>query len=809
MLLEASLRITVVAAIVALILGVMRIRASAARHAAWRLVLAAMLLMPILPSIVPTFILRVPDQATSILPDASVMLKVSPEPVASSTGASQTTVAVRTIGSTPRPPSDSNRRVAGPQMSWPIWQIAGGAYVIGVLLLLARFVGGWHKASQLVRGASAVACDCSATVRESPLLATPLTVGVLAPIIILPLGSARWPAEKLRACLAHELAHIRRRDPLVAFAAHLNRCLFWFHPLSWWLERTLAVSAEEAADDAAVGEIGDRRRYAEVLLDIADAVRLHGARVAWHGVGAGGSGPLSRRIDRVLKPLSTDETSRARMGVLLTACAAAIAIVVACRQHRETPPLQPDAAVAAEVDKSKASHALYEGAKNLTAAEVDALAASIKRTPEDFGTLEKLKVFYQWGGGQKVFGWNEMIRRRRPHLLWVIEHHPEHNLAEWQVSAEADPIGYAQARERWLAQVAKADVKEQALLNAAYFFERSDQPLAEQMLLRARAMATSPARQRALSSQLGWFYGKVILGPTDPRDGSPLSRIGSDPYARDVRRRLADSDDAGLLAAAGGRLGQTYRDEDRRRLARQLLERAIQLDPQHAKARASLVTNDNQERSHWLNEKLRRRAATLAGGEIAAKMIAQERLTDEESNKLRDAEPQAVAELSEAERFVLLPELANMGYMRGESLYWNKDRASGEVLLLRSKKYAQDALVLAPKFDGDPDYGRVVYHAKVALATHALREGNRTSAVRYMLEAVKVSPSRGLEGYSFGLDRRLVNGLLKAGERETVVEFLERSAALRPAERESLLKEAANIRVGKMPESYQHMVSRK
>jgi hypothetical protein len=59
-----------------------------------------------------------------------------------------------------------------------------------------------------------------------------------------------------------------------------------------------------------------------------------------------------------------------------------------------------------------------------------------------------------------------------------------------------------------------------------------------------------------------------------------------------------------------------------------------------------------------------------------------------------------------------------------------------------------------------------------------------------------------------GIDQRLVNYLLKAGERESVAEFLEKSAALRPRDRERLLKDAAAIRAGKMPLSYQHMLSR-
>lgn len=798
-LLDASLRISVVAVIAALILTIMRVRASSVRHAVWRLVLIAMLIMPLLPSIVPTFAIPVVVSAPAGMLARS---DIASEPAPPMVVREDRTAVVPIVNR-----AGADRPVAGRRSQWSIVSIASAVYGLGAIVLVLRLIVGWFAAARLIRHASAVSHPCGALVRESALVATPMTAGVLAPAIILPSGWTEWPAEKLRACIAHELAHIRRRDPLVAFIAHLNRCIFWFHPLAWWLDRTLAATAEDAADEAAVHAIGDRRQYAEVLLGIAEAVHVRGARVAWQGVGVGGSGRVGRRIDRVLRGDAVLEISGVRKAVVFMTCAAAIVIVVSCRQQQTVSALQPDPQLAEQLKKDKERGAFYESAKNLTAAEVDALEASLKRTPEDFETLRKLQIFYQWSG-QTVFGWNEMIARRRVHLLWLIENYPDHELAMRQVSAEADPIGYAEAKKRWLDQTAKPDASARVLTNAAYFIERADPAIAEQMLLRAKAMTAGSEHARGASERLGSFYGNVVLGPTDPRDGSLRTRIDSVPYARHARQQLADSNDAVLLLAAGARLAQTYRDEDRRQLGRQLLERALQIDPQQMRARALLVTFDAQERSRRMNDRIRRRAAVLAGGEIAAKLIARQRLTPEEDARLREAEPQAVAELPESERFAMLPELAIYAYWGGESRDWNKDRAAAEASFARSKQYAQETLVLAPKFRNDSDYGKAVYHARIALALHSLRDGDRSAAVRRMLEAVNVPSSRGLEAYSFGLDQRLVNYLLKTGERATVAEFLERSADLRPADREQLIRDAAAIRTGRMPMSFQYTTSR-
>src|SRR6185295_14010170 len=136
---------------------------------------------------------------------------------------------------------------------------------------------------------------------ESTFISSAMTAGIVAPRILLPVEWPSWPQEKLQAILAHETAHIRRRDPFVAFIARVNCALFWFHPMAWWLQRNLSVTAEHACDDAAVQAAGTPRRYAEILIGIAESVRQNGGRVSLHAIGVNGNGLLGHRIDRLLQ----------------------------------------------------------------------------------------------------------------------------------------------------------------------------------------------------------------------------------------------------------------------------------------------------------------------------------------------------------------------------------------------------------------------------------------------------------------------------------------------------------------------------
>jgi beta-lactamase regulating signal transducer with metallopeptidase domain len=113
--------------------------------------------------------------------------------------------------------------------------------------------------------------------------AAPVTVGWLWPVVILPEEWQSWPETKLDAVLTHEREHVRRRDPLVQWLALLNRSIFWFHPLSWWLERKLSDLAEEACDAAVLRRGHNPLDYSQYLIDLARSVEQSGVRVSVYG----------------------------------------------------------------------------------------------------------------------------------------------------------------------------------------------------------------------------------------------------------------------------------------------------------------------------------------------------------------------------------------------------------------------------------------------------------------------------------------------------------------------------------------------
>lgn len=106
---------------------------------------------------------------------------------------------------------------------------------------------------------------------ESPLAASPLLIGPIKPLILLPPGLT--DAEQLRDILAHELTHARRRDLLYKWFAAAVTSLHWFNPLMILVRREIGRLCELSCDEAATAgmDAAGRRHYGETLLALAAA----------------------------------------------------------------------------------------------------------------------------------------------------------------------------------------------------------------------------------------------------------------------------------------------------------------------------------------------------------------------------------------------------------------------------------------------------------------------------------------------------------------------------------------------------------
>ncbi len=131
--------------------------------------------------------------------------------------------------------------------------------------------------------------------RASDELDTPITLGFLKPLILVPM-QLQASKEERRMILQHELEHIRRADWLTQLLAQLVGILFWPVPGVRRALGQLSLEAEQACDDRVLESEGDAAEYAALLLKQARSRHLAAS------VALGRPSELALRISNLCEP---------------------------------------------------------------------------------------------------------------------------------------------------------------------------------------------------------------------------------------------------------------------------------------------------------------------------------------------------------------------------------------------------------------------------------------------------------------------------------------------------------------------------
>jgi GWxTD domain-containing protein len=317
---ESSVRAAVIAASTILVLWGMRVKSPSIRHRAWMGVLVAMLFLPFISVWMPRIAIPVlPEDAGS---QTSQIRNIAPEfaPVTNLEKVKPKTITIST------PPSvQESMPVRSEKRSGSLFDAISTLYLIGFGILLVRLLMGMIISYRLLckTGHNDIGFCC-------PQCIVPLTIGLLRPRILLPMESRKWDDCKLAAVLIHEREHVRRRDPLVEWLSVLNRCIYWFNPLAWWLCRKLSALAEQACDEAVLAQGHDCEEYAEFLLELSRSVKRKGVLVMALGSSIHGS-TLSLRIRKILTAGLSPALSQTRLVLVVALCTIAAILPTFCK----------------------------------------------------------------------------------------------------------------------------------------------------------------------------------------------------------------------------------------------------------------------------------------------------------------------------------------------------------------------------------------------------------------------------------------------------------------------------------------------
>ena len=168
------------------------------------------------------------------------------------------------------------------------------------------YIQNWLAAHQISRPLA---------VRSSDLISSPLTYGILRPVILLPKQLDRNDPVALKYVLTHEYVHIRRFDAIakILFAAVL--CIHWFNPFVWVMYVLANRDIELSCDAWVIRMMGEKKRSSYALMLIKMEERRNGMSALCSHFG---KNAISERIEAIMKFKKTS----------ILVCAFALVLVV-------------------------------------------------------------------------------------------------------------------------------------------------------------------------------------------------------------------------------------------------------------------------------------------------------------------------------------------------------------------------------------------------------------------------------------------------------------------------------------------------
>jgi beta-lactamase regulating signal transducer with metallopeptidase domain len=174
--------------------------------------------------------------------------------------------------------------------------------------------GYWHH--RVMALAEGIGLSRSVTLLQSPIVPVPMVIGILKPIILVPLGIlSQLPPDQIEAVLLHELAHIRRMDYLVNLCQSLAESLLFFNPAVLWISALIREERENCCDDVAIGATRNKSQLIHALVAFQE---FGEASIVFAVAFPGRKTHLLDRVKRIV--YNRNKTLNAMEKVLLAGC---------------------------------------------------------------------------------------------------------------------------------------------------------------------------------------------------------------------------------------------------------------------------------------------------------------------------------------------------------------------------------------------------------------------------------------------------------------------------------------------------------
>jgi TonB family protein len=251
------------------------------------------------------------------------------------------------------------------RLAWGLWKTVALRRHAQPTILTGMLAESWQRCARLFSVHNANAATSSDTFG-------PITIGARHPVLLLPVGwETSFAAEDVAAAIAHEFAHMHRRDFAKNSFYELFALTIAYHPALWLTRKHITESREMLCDAMAAAALEGRDTYAHSLLRLASTLTRGAPAKTLHAIGIFDANIFERRVmnltqNRIeLRGVRRAATTAACLVLGIGTCASALAL-------RVDPPV---------IHESATADSTVVGAKIAPAVHAPVASASVSSTP--------------------------------------------------------------------------------------------------------------------------------------------------------------------------------------------------------------------------------------------------------------------------------------------------------------------------------------------------------------------------------------------------------------------------------------------
>ncbi|HXC96357.1 MAG TPA: M56 family metallopeptidase [Edaphobacter sp.] len=185
------------------------------------------------------------------------------------------------------------------RLMWGVWKTVAMRRTAKPVKLSGEFARLWERLNKSLAPARSVDSE---TIGVSQMISGPVTVGVTRQLLLVPDGFLEGVEEsELEAVLAHELAHMQRRDFAKNVLYEALSVAVAYHPSLWTTRSRVAESREMVCDRMAAEALAGRERYVRSLLRLAAILSDRPPARILHAIGIFDANIFERRIMNLTK----------------------------------------------------------------------------------------------------------------------------------------------------------------------------------------------------------------------------------------------------------------------------------------------------------------------------------------------------------------------------------------------------------------------------------------------------------------------------------------------------------------------------